>query len=141
MSDARAQVVVLRFIGGTSDKFYAVLVSGSHVTMWWGRGEFYESGNPQQKREVFPDHAAAVAAANKIVESKNRSGYNRTAYAEYTLRPGTLVEDARRAARGADRLSGFQAHFTRDPATWAGEGLFAPENDPEWAAIINFGDD
>jgi predicted DNA-binding WGR domain protein len=59
------------FVEGTSNKFYEVAVAGNAVNTRYGR-----IGSPgQTQTKSFPDLAAAMKHANKLIEQKLGKGY------------------------------------------------------------------
>lgn len=65
------------FVGGTSAKFWEVSVADCEVTVRYGRiGNTGLSGTKQ-----FPDNAAAVRHAEKLVSQKLKKGYEECAAA------------------------------------------------------------
>ena len=63
------------FVGGTSAKFWEVIVSGNEVTVRFGR--IGTEGQTQTK--TLPDAQAAVKHAEKLIASKTAKGYRETA--------------------------------------------------------------
>ena len=62
------------FIGGNSAKYWEVTVSGSDVTVRYGR--IGSAG--QTSTKSFPDDAAANRHAEKLIASKTKKGYTET---------------------------------------------------------------
>ncbi len=59
------------YVAGTSSKFWEVCVSGTAVTVRYGR--IGTSGQTQTKS--FPGEAAAKKHAEKLISEKTRKGY------------------------------------------------------------------
>ena len=62
------------FVGGTSAKFWEVVVSGNEVTVRFGR----IGTDGQTKTKTLPDTAAAVKHAEKLIAQKVAKGYQET---------------------------------------------------------------
>ena len=64
-------MVRLEYVGGTSEKFWTVQVSGNTQTCTWGRiGRKAQTGS-----WTFDSHAEAVESANKKIGQKLKKGY------------------------------------------------------------------
>lgn len=59
------------FADGSSDKFWEIEVAGAEVTVRYGR----IGANGQINTKAFPDEAAAVKHANKLIAEKTEKGY------------------------------------------------------------------
>jgi len=63
------------FVGGSSSKFWEVSITGSDVTVRYGR----IGTDGQSKTKSFSDEAAAVRHAEKLIAAKTGKGYVETA--------------------------------------------------------------
>jgi DNA ligase-1 len=61
------------FVGGGSDKFWEISVSGREVTVRFGRN----GTNGQSNVKAFPDETAAARHAESLIKSKLSKGYSR----------------------------------------------------------------
>ncbi|MDF2710726.1 MAG: molybdenum metabolism regulator, partial [Nonomuraea muscovyensis] len=93
--------------GGGSHKFYEVTVSGTQVTITYGR--IGEAG--QTKATVFPTEAKARAAAAKKIGEKTRKGYAPAVRGVRQRRPVTrrAITSSRSTARQAPVLWRFDS--------------------------------
>lgn len=62
------------FVEGNSSKFWEVAVSGTDVTVRYGR----IGSNGQTQTKSFPDGSAATKHADKLVREKTAKGYRET---------------------------------------------------------------
>ena len=61
------------FVGGGSDKFWEIAVSGREVTVRFGRN----GTNGQTTTKALPDETAAARHAEGLIKSKLSKGYRR----------------------------------------------------------------
>ena len=62
------------FVGGSSAKYWEVVISDNEVTVRFGR----IGTDGQTKTKVLPDTAAAVRHAEKLIAQKAAKGYQET---------------------------------------------------------------
>ncbi len=73
--DSEMDTHYFEFVGGNSSKFWQVTITGSDVTVRYGR----IGTDGQSKTKSFSDEAAAVRHAEKLIAAKTGKGYVETA--------------------------------------------------------------
>ena len=123
------------FTEGTSNKFWEIALAGKEFTARWGR---IGASSRNEKRQAFPDVAAARKAYQRLIDEKTKKGYRRVG-AEAKQTAKTAAKPSKTAVKPTKinpKLEAVLAEAPEDVGSWQVYADWAMESGEPWGEVI-----